>query len=133
MPALVCPICLEALELEDAYIPSNVAAAPAIAEAMGLGSGQALLAIHAGQALKRNEANLDRHFRTHPPTDWLPVIMSALKVIGDDELTMLSAIAISDGTTDAFDREVAGPAMARHLRSRIADGSRNINRPAATR
>lgn len=72
-----CPLCdwvhtPEALQ----YAASNVAAAPAVAAALGM-PADALLSIHRQQAMGRDEHAIERHMRTHPPQDWLPALIEA--------------------------------------------------------
>lgn len=55
---------------------SNRAAAPGIAAVFGI-STDALLDIHRGQALRRDETTLANHFRTHKPEEWVRDLMAA--------------------------------------------------------
>lgn len=79
---LTCPLCSWEQERESArHEASNLAAAPAVAAALGLPTG-ALLGIHAHQAARRDESTLERHLSTHGPHDWLPALMQARAAAG---------------------------------------------------
>lgn len=70
-----CPLCDWTHVPEAAqYAASNVVAAPAVAAALGM-PADALLSIHRHQAMGRDEQAIDQHMRTHPPQDWLPMLM----------------------------------------------------------
>lgn len=108
MSQLTCPLCDWSEQAETGqYSESNLAAAPAVAEAMGLPAG-ALLSIHAQQAQRRDESTLERHLSMHGPHDWLPALMDARA--GQGELVNAHERAAARHTTVRRDhyRALAG-------------------------
>lgn len=93
MTVFSCPIstCDWTHESEDSkYGAGNAMAAPAIGEAMGI-PGAALLDIHRHQGMKRDEAALERHFKSHPVLDWVTDLMAARREIQALEMNRDSA------------------------------------------
>lgn len=83
---LACPLCDWTYVRESAqFAESNLTAAPAIAEALGLPVG-AMLEIHAHQAMRRDEFMIEDHLKTHGPHDWLPALMEARAAKAGQEL-----------------------------------------------
>ncbi len=73
---LTCPLCDWTEESETSrYAETNKAAAPAVADALGM-PPDALLAIHHRQALRRDERALRRHFEGHEVVEWARALMS---------------------------------------------------------
>ena len=69
---ITCPLCDWSID------EPIVQYAPGVAAAFGI-TPSALASIHLSQEMRRTEEELDRHLRTHPPTDWLPALMAARK------------------------------------------------------
>lgn len=75
--AFECPIlsCDWKLERDYALDARNAVAAPGVAAAMGVPL-VAFQAIREQQMAKHTEAELDRHFRSHPVLDWVRDLMA---------------------------------------------------------
>ena len=76
MTGLDCPLCDWTIEIPA---PTPGAAAN-VAVAMGI-PADAFISIRDHQAKVRLEHDLEAHLRTHGPTDWLPALLEARRLV----------------------------------------------------